>query len=160
MEKFSGRSSLRLMNTRNSSLSSVDFNRMSLRKCPRSSFISRFGASETSLGQAIRSSISCWVYRHGDVATSESSSQGVVAVQAAPHRFCARQVLHLLVQQLRVPADVESPFSQLAPVVHRLHPPVRRGRSRRLLILGHKRDQSLRLYVVAPPLSGHFCARK
>src|ERR1035441_4881299 len=42
-------------------------------------------------------------------------------------QFSPRQVLHLLVQELRVPADVEGPFSQLAPVVHRLHPPVRRG---------------------------------
>src|SRR5450759_3397398 len=115
------------MNTRNSNFSSVDFSRMSLRKCPRSSFISRFGGSETTLGQPMRSSISCSVYRRGEIAISESSSKGVVAVQAGPLGFCPRQILHLFVEQLRVPADVEGPPPQLAPVVHRFNPPVRRG---------------------------------
>src|SRR5437773_11832689 len=36
-----------------------------------------------------------------------------------------KKVVNFLIQQLRVPADVEGPRAQLPPVVDRLHPPLR-----------------------------------
>jgi hypothetical protein len=64
-------------------------------------------------------------------------------------------VYHGLHERRRDAATGHFPFGMAGKA--EVHKSVPCWRSRRLLLLGHSRDRSLRLYVVAPPLSDDGC---